>query len=182
MITLRPYQEDVKTAVYDHLRTRDDNPCAVVPTAGGKTPIMASICKDAVGCGVVGFLSWLTSKSYSSKRPTSSKLFAPRLVSGSTRWPQAARYAESVIVASIQSVYKKACELDAFNLIMVDEAHLIPLEGDGMYRQFLADAKVINPELRIVGSPLHHTGSRPGQSARQTDSSTISVTRSVSVN
>ncbi|MFN9974653.1 MAG: DEAD/DEAH box helicase family protein, partial [Phycisphaerae bacterium] len=49
MITLRPYQEDVKTAVYDHLRSRDDNPCAVVPTAGGKTPIMASICKDAVG-------------------------------------------------------------------------------------------------------------------------------------
>jgi DNA repair protein RadD len=44
MITLRPYQEDVKTAVYDHLRSRDDNPCAVVPTAGGKTPIMASIC------------------------------------------------------------------------------------------------------------------------------------------
>jgi DNA repair protein RadD len=34
---------------------------------------------------------------------------------------------------------------------MVDEAHLIPLEGDGMYRQFLADAKVINPELRIIG-------------------------------
>jgi DNA repair protein RadD len=57
----------------------------------------------------------------------------------------------SVIVAGIQSVYKRACELDAFNLVMVDEAHLIPLEGDGMYRQFLAEAKVINPELRIIG-------------------------------
>ena len=56
-----------------------------------------------------------------------------------------------VIVAGIQSVYKRACELDAFDLVMVDEAHLIPLEGDGMYRQFLADAKVINPELRIIG-------------------------------
>jgi len=57
----------------------------------------------------------------------------------------------SVIVAGIQSVYKRACELDAFDLVLVDEAHLIPLEGEGMYRQFLADAKVINPELRIVG-------------------------------
>ena len=56
-----------------------------------------------------------------------------------------------VIVAGIQSVYKRACELDAFDLVMVDEAHLIPLEGDGMYRQFLADAKVINPNLRIIG-------------------------------
>ena len=50
MITLRPYQDDVKTAVYlRHLPARDDNPCSVVPTAGGKTPIMASICKDSVG-------------------------------------------------------------------------------------------------------------------------------------
>lgn len=46
---LRPYQRECVDAVYDHLRTRDDNPCAVVPTAGGKTPIMATICKDAVG-------------------------------------------------------------------------------------------------------------------------------------
>jgi len=49
MLQLRPYQDATKSAVYEHLRTRDDNPCAVVPTAGGKTPIMASICKDAVG-------------------------------------------------------------------------------------------------------------------------------------
>ncbi len=57
----------------------------------------------------------------------------------------------AVIVAGIQSVYRRACQLDAFDLVLVDEAHLIPLEGEGMYRQFLADAKVINPELRIVG-------------------------------
>lgn len=49
MITLRPYQEAAKVALYDHLRRRDDNPCVVIPTAGGKTPVMASICKDAVG-------------------------------------------------------------------------------------------------------------------------------------
>ena len=48
MLHLRPYQDEAKAAVYDHLRTRDDNPCAVIPTAGGKTPVMASICKDAV--------------------------------------------------------------------------------------------------------------------------------------
>jgi DNA repair protein RadD len=56
-----------------------------------------------------------------------------------------------VIVASIQSVYKRACELDAFDLVLVDEAHMIPDEGDGMYRQFLADARTVNPLLRVVG-------------------------------
>ena len=49
MMELRPYQRACIDAVYEHLRSRDDNPCAVVPTAGGKTPIMASICSDAVG-------------------------------------------------------------------------------------------------------------------------------------
>ena len=54
MLTLRPYQEEAKAAVYDHLRNRDDNPAVVIPTAGGKTPVMASICKDAVGMRAVG--------------------------------------------------------------------------------------------------------------------------------
>ena len=47
-ITLRPYQQEAVDAVYDHLRSRDDNPCVVIPTAGGKTPVMATICRDAV--------------------------------------------------------------------------------------------------------------------------------------
>ena len=37
-----------------------------------------------------------------------------------------------LIVADIQSVYKGTCDLDAFDLALVDEAHLIPLEGEGM--------------------------------------------------
>ena len=45
---LRPYQQAAVDAVYNHLRDRDDNPCVVIPTAGGKTPCMATICKDAV--------------------------------------------------------------------------------------------------------------------------------------
>jgi DNA repair protein RadD len=57
---------------------------------------------------------------------------------------------EPVIVAGIQSIWKQACDFDPFDLI-VDEAHLIPLEGDGMYRRFLSDAKQVNPYLRVIG-------------------------------
>src|SRR5437762_11754763 len=46
---LRPYQQETVNAVYQYLRDHDDNPCVVIPTAGGKTPILATICKDAVG-------------------------------------------------------------------------------------------------------------------------------------
>lgn len=152
MITLRPYQEDVKAAVYGHLRTRDDNPCAVVPTAGGKTPIMASICKDAVGQWNGRVLVLAHVKELLEQTADKLRVVCPEVDFGIYSAGLKRRDTQhSVIVAGIQSVYKRACELDAFNLVMVDEAHLIPLEGDGMYRQFLADAKVINPELRIIG-------------------------------
>jgi superfamily II DNA or RNA helicase len=39
MLTLRPYQEEAVASVYEHLRTRDDNPCVMIPTGGGKTPV-----------------------------------------------------------------------------------------------------------------------------------------------
>lgn len=152
MITLRPYQEEVKAAVYDHLRTRDDNPCAVVPTAGGKTPIMASICKDAVGQWNGRVLILAHVKELLEQTADKLHIVCPEVKCGIYSAGLKRRDTnEPVIVASIQSVYKRACELDRFDLVMVDEAHLIPLEGDGMYRQFLADAKVINPDLRIIG-------------------------------
>ncbi|HHK43046.1 MAG TPA: DNA helicase, partial [Planctomycetaceae bacterium] len=56
-----------------------------------------------------------------------------------------------VIIAGIQSVYRRACDLGPFDLVLVDEAHLIPTDGEGMYRRFLADAKVVNPYVRVVG-------------------------------
>ena len=152
MLTLRPYQEDVKHAVYEHLRTRDDNPCAVVPTAGGKTPIMASICKDAVSQWDGRVLILAHVKELLEQTADKLNVVCPEVDFGIYSAGLKRRdTTHPVIVAGIQSVYRRACELDAFDLVMVDEAHLIPLEGDGMYRQFLADAKVINPNVRIVG-------------------------------
>jgi DNA repair protein RadD len=152
MLTLRPYQDAVKAAVYDHLRTRDDNPCAVVPTAGGKTPIMASICKDAVGAWNGRVLVLAHVKELLEQTVDKLASVCPDVEFGIYSAGLRRRdTGNSVIVAGIQSVYRRACDLDAFDLVLVDEAHLIPLEGDGMYRQFLADAKVVNPLLRIIG-------------------------------
>jgi DNA repair protein RadD len=152
MLTLRPYQEHAKHSVYEHLRARDDNPCVVIPTAGGKTPVMASICKDAVGewngrvlilAHVKELLEQATDKLRAVCPEIEFGVYSAGLKRRDTRNP--------VIVAGIQSVYRRACELDAFDLVMVDESHLIPADGEGMYRQFLADAKIVNPALRIAG-------------------------------
>ncbi len=152
MLTLRPYQEDAKAAVYDHLRSRDDNPCVVVPTAGGKTPIMASICRDAVGLWNGRVLILAHVKELLQQAADKLQAVCPDVQFGVYSAGLRRRDTEhAVILAGIQSVFRRACELDAFDLVMVDEAHLIPLDGDGMYRQFLEDARVVNPQLRIIG-------------------------------
>jgi DNA repair protein RadD len=133
MITLRPYQEAAKAAVYDHLRMRDDNPCVVIPTAGGKTPIIASICKDAAGPWSGRVLILAHVKELLEQATEKLNVICPEVKFGVYSAGLKRRDTEhSVIVAGIQSVYKRACELDAFDLVVVDEVHMIPPDGEGM--------------------------------------------------
>jgi DNA repair protein RadD len=152
MLLLRPYQEAAKAAVYDHLRARDDNPCVVIPTAGGKTPVIASLCKDAVVCWDGRVLVLAHVKELLQQTADKLTKVCPEVRFGVYSAGLRRRdTAQAVIVAGIQSVYQRACELDGFDLVLVDEAHLIPAEGEGMYRQFLADARTVNPNVRVVG-------------------------------
>jgi len=152
MMILRDYQYAAVEAVYDHLRTRDDNPCVVIPTAGGKTPVIATICKDAVGRWGGRVLVLAHVKELLEQAADKLRAVCPEVPFGvySAGLKRRDR-TEPVIVAGIQSIWKKACDFDPFDLVIVDEAHLIPLEGDGMYRHFLDDARAINPNLRIIG-------------------------------
>lgn len=152
MIQLRPYQQEAVDAVYDYLRAHDDNPCVVIPTAGGKTPVMSTICRDAVlqWNGRVLILAHV--KELLEQAADKLRSICPEVKFGVYSAGLRRRDTEhAVIVAGIQSVYKRACELDAFDLIVVDEARMIPPSGEGMYRQFLADAMVVNPRVRTIG-------------------------------
>ena len=149
---LRPYQTAAVQAVYDYLRRHDDNPVFVIPTGGGKTPVMATICRDAVQVWqgrvlILAHVRELLEQSIGKLRQVAPDLDVGVYSAGLKR--RDTRH--GVIVAGIQSVYRRAFELDAFDLILVDEAHLIPTDGEGMYRTFLADARLVNPHVRVVG-------------------------------
>ena len=149
---LRPYQRDAVEAVYAHLRERDDNPCVVLPTAAGKTPVMATICRDAVQLwnGRVVILAHV--KELLEQSVEKLLAIAPDLPVGVFSAGLRRRdLGYAVTVAGIQSIWKRAGELGPVDLVMVDEAHLIPAEDDGIYRSFLADAKLVNPHLRVIG-------------------------------
>lgn len=152
MIQLRDYQQDAVNAVYDYLRHRDGNPCVVIPTAGGKTPVMATICRDAVTLWDGRVLVLAHVKELLEQTAGTLSRVAPDLDVGVYSAGLNRRDTDhSVIVAGIQSVYRRACDLGAFDLIIVDEAHSIPPDGEGRYQSFLNDALVVNPNVRLIG-------------------------------
>ncbi len=154
MLELRPYQKEAVEAIYRHLRERDDNPCVVIPTGGGKTPVMATVCRDAVGQWGGRVLILAHVKELLEQAREKLQIVAPEM------WMKTGVYSAGlksrdtehpIIIAGIQSVFRRACELDAFDLVIIDEAHMIPPDGDGMYRKFLEDARKVNPNLRVIG-------------------------------
>ncbi|MFG0243650.1 MAG: DEAD/DEAH box helicase family protein [Phycisphaerales bacterium JB054] len=149
---LRAYQREAVEAVYSFLRDRDDNPCVVIPTGGGKTPVIATICRDAVNLwsGRVVILAHV--KELLEQAADKLRAIAPDVPVGIySAGLKRKDLGYAVTIAGIQSIYQRACDLGPVDLIIVDEAHLIPPDGEGMYRQFLADAKVVNPHARVIG-------------------------------
>lgn len=155
MLKLRDYQADAVRAAWDYIRDNDSlNPCLELPTGAGKTPVMSRLAADAVGWGgrvlILAHVKELIDQTASTILQ-----WYPGIDVGIYSAGLGSRDKESqVLVAGIQSVYNRAFELSEsrpFDLVMIDEAHRIPTDGDGTYRSMIADLKVASPHLRVVG-------------------------------
>lgn len=150
---LRDYQRDAVAAVTRHLAERDDNPVVVLPTASGKSICMAALIREYVGrwpatrililAHVKELVSQNADKLGRYWREAPIGIHSAGLGRRDTT--------ASVIFGSVQSVHRNAARLGRFDLIFIDEAHRIPLAGEGMYRRLLADLGALNPALRVVG-------------------------------
>lgn len=150
---LRPYQRGAIDAAWNYLRECDGNPCLVLPVGAGKTIILAELIRESLTTwpgtriAVVAHVRELVAQN------------ADKL---GRHWPEAPigiysaslrrrdRF-EPVIFASIQSVYEKAMHLGRFDILLIDEAHRIPLRSEGMYRTFIDGCRRANPDLRVIG-------------------------------
>ena len=152
MYTLRPYQSDAVESVYRHLREKDTNPCVVIPTAGGKSLCIAQVAKDAVTKwnGRVMILAHV--KELVEQNAGKLKSICPELPVGVYSAGLDSRDTQQpVVVAGIQSVYNKIEVFKPFDLVMIDEVHMVPPDGEGRYRTFLEAAKRVNPRVRLIG-------------------------------
>ena len=150
MIVPRPYQSEAVEAVYEHLRTKDNNPCVVLPTGTGKSLVLAQIAKDSVEKWNGRVLLLAHVKELLEQNADKIRKLCPELKIGIYSAGLRSRdTTEQVIVAGIQSVYNKACELDAFDLVIVDEC-------------FPAGTLIDTPRGQIpiedlyVGQPVRH--------------------------
>ena len=152
MYTLRPYQQEAVESVYRHLHDKDNNPCVVIPTAGGKSLCIAQVAKDAVTLwnGRVMILAHV--KELVEQNAGKLKSICPELKVGVYSAGLDSRETDApVIVAGIQSVYNKIDSFEPFDLVMIDEVHMVPPDGEGRYRTFLEAAKRVNPRVRLIG-------------------------------
>lgn len=152
VMELRPYQAEAIDACWQGIRQNPGNPCIVLPTGAGKTPVLASMCREACERwgGRVLILSHVKELLEQSRDTLADwypgcdvGLYSAGLKSRDTD--------NRIVVASIQSCHNKSYLFGERHLIIVDEAHLIPPKGQGRYQTLMQDQSQHNPKARVIG-------------------------------
>ncbi len=153
MITLRDYQKEAIDSIYKYFDDNDGNPLVELPTGAGKSLINAGFIERTVMTWPGTRILMLTHVKELIEQNHEKLL---------TLWPSSpcGIYSASlkrkdkhqdIIFAGIQSIYNKAFELDKFDLVIIDECHMVPNKASGTYRKFLADLKIANPKVKVIG-------------------------------
>ncbi|MBF0093944.1 MAG: DEAD/DEAH box helicase [Alphaproteobacteria bacterium] len=153
MLILRPYQQSAIDAIYAYFGDQAGNPLIVIPTAGGKALVLAAFVQGVLA-------QWPDQRILIITHVR--ELIAQNHAELLGQWPDAPAGIYSaglgrrdlhtqVLFAGIQSIHKRAYDVQRCDLVLIDEAHLIPRASDTMYRRFLDDLAIINPYLKIIG-------------------------------
>jgi DNA repair protein RadD len=153
MLILRPYQQAAIASIYDYFQTHKGNPLVILPTAAGKSLVAAAFIEGVL-------------KTWPDQRilivTHVRELIAQNHAEMLGLWPLAPvgiysaglgrREAQArVLFAGIQSIHRRAQEIGHTDLVLIDEAHLIPGNSSTMYRRFLDGLAQINPALKVIG-------------------------------
>lgn len=153
MLKLRPYQQSAIAAIYSYFEDKNGNPLVVIPTAGGKSLVMASFIDGVLKAWpdqrilVVTHVRELIAQNHAEMLGLWTDAPAGIYSAGLGRRDAEAR----ILFAGIQSIHRRHAEIGHCDLILIDEAHLIPGNASTMYRRFLDAMKRINPKLKVIG-------------------------------
>jgi len=158
----RWYQSEAVDSVWNHLCNKPGNPAIVLPTGAGKSLCIAMICRDAIEKFNGRVIVLAHRKELLIQNAGKVKALLPDIPVGMfSAGLGRCDINQPIICGGIQSVYNKAHEFGTRQLVIVDEFHLVPSGGEGMYRTFFSDMRQLNPNLRVVG--LSATPFRTGE-------------------
>ncbi len=149
----RPYQAEALEALYKHICEKKSNPCLVIPTGGGKSAMIAwAIKKWKEECPWFRCCILQHRKELLEQNVNEIKTIYPECDVGIySAVLQCRDMDNSILFASIDSIYNRSGEFPPWDVIFVDEAHRIPFSGEGRYRTFIRGSKKFNPDLRVIG-------------------------------
>ena len=149
---LRYYQAEAIDSIYDWFSAGKNAPLIVTPTGSGKSVILAEFIRRACTEFSDTHIAVITHvKELVEQDAKAIRKFWPQGSVGIYSAGLGKRQLKQVTVASIQSVYNKPAFHGRFDLIIVDEAHLIPHKADGMYRKLLDACLAANSDTKLIG-------------------------------
>ena len=151
---LRDYQRESVDGLYNYWASKaGDNPLIVAPTGSGKTAILAQIIKDAMSYPDTRVLVVTHVKELLEQGASGLLKLYPEADFGIYSAGLKQKVLNKPITfAGIQSVWERAYDMvPAPDLVLIDEAHLLPKNSETRYNRFIADLKICNPDVKVVG-------------------------------
>ena len=126
MLTLRPYQQAAITSIYGYFQNNKGNPLVVIPTAGGKSLVMAAFIEGVLKAWPDQRILIVTHVR---------ELIAQNHAEMIGLWPDAPagiysaglgkREAQAkILFAGIQSIHRRAQEIGHTDLVLIDDLEL----------------------------------------------------------
>ncbi|MEI8319643.1 MAG: DEAD/DEAH box helicase family protein, partial [Planctomycetia bacterium] len=124
MLTLRPYQANAIAGIYRYFESNKGNPLIVIPTAGGKSLVMAAFIEGVLRVWpdqrilIVTHVRELIAQNHAEMLGLWPEAPAGVYSAGLGRREADAR----ILFAGIQSVHRRAVEIGHCDLVLIDEA------------------------------------------------------------
>lgn len=153
-LQLRHYQQSAIDGLYDYWANgRGNDPIIVAPTGAGKSLIIAKLIEDALSFQGTRILMLTHVSELLTQTAEELIGLLPDVDLGfySASLGQK-RLDKQVTFAGIQSIWERAPDIvPPPDLVLIDEAHLVPKNTRTRYGKFLDEMRQCNPEVKVVG-------------------------------
>lgn len=157
-MTPRPYQISAVQAVLNYFNAGGDgHPLIVMPTGTGKSLVIAELIRHVLAeyPGVRMMMATHVKELIQQNLEKLMRIWPDAPVGVYSAGLKGRETHALILFCGIQSIWNKAGQLSDFDrpieLVVIDEAHRVPLHESGTYRRLLRDLEAVNPDLRVIG-------------------------------